>query len=121
MEASVEWTSNKNFLLRSFTVREGDKLVRSGKQVIGWDPRSGQITTWTFGSDGGHARGYWSDEGDGWSEHVEGTTADGELFNSTNVVSQISEDELLWQSVDRSIEGYPLADTTQVRVVRVKQ
>ena len=33
-----EWTANRNFISRSFTVAIEDRIDMSGTQVIGWDP-----------------------------------------------------------------------------------
>ena len=38
-----EWTANRNFISRSFTVKIKDRIDLSGTQVIGWDPAAKTI------------------------------------------------------------------------------
>ena len=55
-----EWTANRNFISRSFTVMIEDRIDMSGTQVIGWDPAEKTIRSWVFDSDGGFYQGVWS-------------------------------------------------------------
>jgi uncharacterized protein (TIGR02246 family) len=120
VETSFEWVAGGNFLKRSFEVTNGDKVESSGVQVIGWDPIEGAVTSWVFGSDGGHGRGWWTRDGDHWVIQSEGTTAGGEILQATNVMTLLGDDEFRWQSTDRSLNGVTLEDTQSVRVRRVK-
>ena len=81
------WTKNKNFMVRSFTVSADDNIDLSGMQIIGWDAGSKQIRSWTFDSDGGFAQGVWSKSKDRWYVHKKGTTADGETTTAVNHVN----------------------------------
>jgi uncharacterized protein (TIGR02246 family) len=120
VETTCEWIANKNFIRRRFSVYQGKNVQSSGVQVIGWDPQAGQITSWTFGSNGGFGRSYWNREGNNWFISSNGTTRDGEEMAATNVLTVLSDDEFRWQSVDRTLEDYQLEDTDPVRVQRVK-
>ena len=53
------WLPNKTFLLRKYTVTAADGKTTSGVQIIGLDPRTGQIISWGFNFDGGHTMGTW--------------------------------------------------------------
>jgi uncharacterized protein (TIGR02246 family) len=117
---TVEWVAGGNFMKRSFEVQNEGKTENSGIQVIGWDPIEGAVTSWTFGSDGGHGRGWWTRDGDNWIVHSEGTTAAGERLQATNMITMLGDDLFRWQSTDRSIGGFALDDTDSIRVQRVK-
>lgn len=66
------WTKNKNFITRSFTVSAAGNVELSGIQIIGWDAGSQQIRSWTFDSDGGVSQGVWSKSKDRWYVHKKG-------------------------------------------------
>ena len=66
VRTECQWTRNRNFLRRSFTVSLGDRIDLSGMQFVGWDPARKQIRSWVFDSDGGIAEGVWTRSGDRW-------------------------------------------------------
>ena len=49
---TYEWVGNKAFIRSQFTIREKDQAV-TGTQMIGLDPNTGDLRTWTFEADGG--------------------------------------------------------------------
>jgi uncharacterized protein (TIGR02246 family) len=118
LKTTFEWVAGGNFLKRSFELTRGDQQQSTGIQVIGWDPLEGSITSWIFGSDGGHGRGWWRRDEDLWVIDTEGTTADGEIIRATNIFTMLGENELRWQSTHRSIDDVLLEDTDSVRVRR---
>jgi len=120
VETSVEWVANDNFLRRKFTVENEEEGKRSGIQIIGWDPAVGAVTSWVFGADGGHGRGWWTQDGDNWVIESEGTTADGEIIRATNVITLLGKDAFRWQSTDRSIDAVAIDNTDSILVTRVK-
>jgi uncharacterized protein (TIGR02246 family) len=67
IETTYAWQPNKKFLQAQFTIKEKD-LTLSGTQIIGVDPATGAIRSWTFEADGGSARGTGSSTATtGWS------------------------------------------------------
>lgn len=116
----IEWVPGGHFLKRTFSIKEGNAEQRTGVQLIGWDAREQAVTSWTFGTDGGHGRGWWSRHDTQWLVETEGTTAEGEIVTSKNILTILDEDNFRWQSTGRNIEGAPLPDTESVRVSRVK-
>ena len=119
VETTIEWVAGGNFLKRSFSVKNGDIIESTGVQIIGWDPLEGAVTSWVFGSNGGHGRGWWHREEDNWVIRSEGTTASGELIQATNIITLLGENEFRWQSTSRSISGAELEDTQSILVRRV--
>lgn len=120
VETEFEWVSEGSFLKRTFAVYDGEQKQSSGVQVIGWDPLEESVTSWTFGSDGGHGRGWWVLDDDQWEVTAEGVTAGGDVLTATNVFTIVNDDTFRWQSTDRSIDGYALEPTDPVRISRVK-
>jgi hypothetical protein len=67
VQTSCQWTKNKNFIVRSFTVSVKDRIQMAGMQVIGWDAAAKRIRSWVFDSDGGFGEGVWQHKGNRWS------------------------------------------------------
>ena len=53
------WLANKTFLERRYSVTAADGSTTSGVQLIGRNPRTGQIVSWGFNSDGGQTMATW--------------------------------------------------------------
>ena len=112
------WTKNKNFITRTFTVSADDNVELSGMQIIGWDAGSKQIRSWTFDSDGGFSQGVWSKSKDRWYVHKKGTTADGETTTAVNHVTPVDDATFAFQSTQRTLAGQLLPNIDEVLVVR---
>jgi uncharacterized protein (TIGR02246 family) len=104
------WAPNKSFLLMDYEVKnEGaDPLLVS--QRIGWDPVNGMIRSWSYDSTGGFGEGYWQRDGNKWVVGFTGVLADGGVGGSTNVYEFKDDKTVLYRSVDRDVDGQPVAD-----------
>jgi uncharacterized protein (TIGR02246 family) len=114
----AEWTANRNFISRSFSVEIENRIEMSGTQVIGWDPAAGAIRSWVFDSDGGITEGVWSRRDDGWSIRAVGVLPDGRKASMVNIVRLIDNDTFTLQSVGREVDGELLPNIDEVTVVR---
>ncbi|MFO0905372.1 MAG: SgcJ/EcaC family oxidoreductase [Pirellulales bacterium] len=121
VETTVSWSKNGAFLTAIFrvTTSEGEDL--EGTQIIGWDPVARSIRSWMFDSDGGFGEGKWRQQGDRWIVSFSQTLADGSEATSTNIYQRVDDDSYLWQSIDRRLDGQPLPDIKEVKVVRAAQ
>ncbi len=113
-----EWTANRNFISRSFTVMIEDRIDMSGTQVIGWDPAANTIRSWVFDSDGGITEGVWTRRDDGWSIRAVGVLPDGRKASMVNIIRLIDEDTFTLQSVGREVDGELLPNIDEVTVIR---
>lgn len=118
IETTCQWTRNKNFITRSFTVSVEDQIDMAGMQIIGWDPAAKQIRSWVFDSDGGFAEGRWTKKDNRWSITTTGTTPDGLKATSVNVITYVDDNQFKWQSVSRTAGGELLPNIDEVLVVR---
>ncbi len=118
IETTCEWTRNKNFITRSFTVSIQNRIDLAGMQVIGWDPAAKQIRSWVFDSDGGFAEGRWTKKENHWYVTVTGTLPDGGSASSVNIISYVDDNQFKWQSVSRTVDGGLLPNIDEVVVVR---
>jgi uncharacterized protein (TIGR02246 family) len=114
-----EWTANKSFLRCQFSVRQ-DGQTYGGMQMIGKDPSTGLLHSWTFEDSGGIGGADITRDGKKWVHEASGVTPDGRVLAATNLMTPIDADSFLWQTVERSLDDEPLPDMSPVKVVRVK-
>ena len=100
VRSTCDWTANESYLIRKFTVERKKGVVRSGTEVIGWDPRLRRIRSWTFDSDGGFGESTWTHDGRRWTIAYTGTLANGGDVSSVHVVTPVDAD-----TADRPVEG----------------
>jgi hypothetical protein len=117
---TCEWTAKRNFLTRKYELKEADGAVRTGIQIIGWDPLVGAIRSWVFDSDGGFGDEQWTRDGKRWVLEANAVTRDGAEAVATNVLTRLDHDRFTWQSVRRELNDVRLPDTALLTVTRVK-
>ena len=115
-----EWTKNKNFLTRSFSVSIKDRIEIEGTQVIGWDPAAKTIRSWMFDSEGGFGEALWSRQGNRWTIKALQTLSGGEKASAVNILTYVDRNTLKWQSIGREIDGELLPNIQEVTVVRTQ-
>src|SRR5262249_49782429 len=83
-----------------------------------WDPKSGQIHSWLFDSDGGRGEGVWTRASDTeWIIRAEGVGRDGSPSSATQVMTVVGKDAVKTSSVDRIIGGEVAQDIDEGLVV----
>jgi uncharacterized protein (TIGR02246 family) len=113
------WAGGGKFLRVRFDIKHGDRAA-DGLQVIGVDPATGGIRSWTFEAGGGVAEADWERDGDHWTFATVGTTADGGTLTATNILRRVDDNTYTLQSVGRALDGEALPDMPPVKVSRVK-
>ena len=117
---TYEWDENNAFLRGKFTVKEGDKVVESGRQIIGKDNAKAVIRAWVFQADGGFGDELWTREGRKWSVDIHGVRPDGKVLAATNIYIQVDPDTVTWQAINQALDGVPIADTPPIKVTKQK-
>jgi uncharacterized protein (TIGR02246 family) len=117
---SCRWMADKHFIEQNYVAKRGDKVITSGRQIVGWDPARDKITSWMFTSDGGHAHGIWTPREDGMIVEAEGVLPDGTPTTAVNITKKLDDKAIVWRSTDRKAGGMPLADTDEVVLRRTK-
>ena len=118
IETDCEWTRNKNFMTRSFTMVTRDGVELSGMQIVGWDAANNQIRSWVFDSNGGFGEGVWNADGDNWTIESTGSLPDGRKTSATNLLKKIDDDSYTWQSINRVADGELQPNVDEVLIVR---
>lgn len=119
VDTTFRWTANNAFLLRSFVVQTPEGVEQQGTQIIGWDPRSREIRSWSFNSDGSFGDGAWTKSGEQWFIKSTQTLADGDAASGTYVLTRVDDDTITLKLIGREVEGEPRPATEAVTVVRV--
>jgi uncharacterized protein (TIGR02246 family) len=120
VHTTYEWWGNKAFLRVTFTVKEKDHTL-SGFQMIGKDPATGRLRSWTFEYDGGFGAADWSRDGNKWVLDSAGVLANGSTVSATNIFTRLDDDSFTWQSIHRTADGAELPDLAPIKVMRLKE
>ncbi len=115
---NCRWTTNQNFLVRSFKVLVEDRVDFEGTQVIGWDPANEVIRSWMFDSDGGFGVGRWSGSDGRWTVKSLNVLSDGRRASATNIYEVVDENTIRFSSIGRQVDDELLPNIAPVTVVR---
>jgi uncharacterized protein (TIGR02246 family) len=114
---SAAWNPTHTFLVRELKVSAKGGLLQSASEQIGWDPATHHVRSWMFDSDGGHAEGVWTLEGNAWIVQAATTLADGKRMTSTNIVSLEGHDALVWKLTNGRRNGKVMNDV-EIKLTR---
>jgi len=117
VQVKGRWALDKSFLVLEYTARGKDGEDLTVLQYFAWDPANEVIRSWFFDSKGGNGGGDWARDGNTWTADWSGELADGRPASSVNSIQFIDDKTFLFRSVDREIDGLPLADL-EVKFVR---
>lgn len=118
VHTTYEWFGNKKFILARFSLREKETSV-TGMQLIGTDPATGGLRTWTFEVDGGFGEGTCVRDGKHWIFETNTALADTSMMSATNILVPVNRNTFTWQPVNLTIDGEQVSDLPPVKVVRV--
>jgi len=120
VDTVCRWSPRHAFLVRSFTIKtKGDTEPDQGTEVIGWDPKSKQIRSWTFLSDGSFGEATWTRDGKDWTRKGTQTLSDGRTASGTQVISRVDDNTTTVELIAKEIDGEPQPATDPLTVVRV--
>jgi uncharacterized protein (TIGR02246 family) len=117
LRATFEWTEDRTFLRGRFSIKREGRTV-TGFQILGLDPATKSIKSWTFEGDGGLGEAVWARGDKGWTARTTGVTAEGEKVVATTTLMPTDENSFTWKSTGRTIDGEKAPDVGPVKVVR---
>jgi uncharacterized protein (TIGR02246 family) len=122
VRSTVRWIANNSFLEREYSVSTDGIVTTSGRQIIGWDPKSEQIRSWSFDASGGHGTGVWTATPEGWQIEQSGVMADGTPTSCRDTLVHIPGEAsvLGFRSVNRIVGDTRLPDVPEVVLERVQ-
>jgi uncharacterized protein (TIGR02246 family) len=116
LQTTYDWTASQAFLIRKFKVEGKGTFMHGGTEIIGWDPRSENIRSWVFDSDGGFGETTWVQDGSRWIIKYSGTLADGSAASATHVLARIDDNAATVESKDRTVNGAAQPDIPELKL-----
>ena len=122
VQTTYDWVANKKFIRCHFSIKnkKDNSETSAGTQVIGVDPASDLIRSWTFDSEGGIGEANWTKDGERWVIESAGTLPDGSQTTATNFLARAGADGLTWRSVERTLDGEKQPDIGPVKAQHTK-
>ncbi len=118
VRSTCDWTANHAFLIRKFKMETAGGIVRSGTEIIGWDPRTRRIRSWVFDAHGGFGENTWVRDGDRWLISYRGTRPDGSEVSATTVLTMVDANTLTLQSKDITVDAQRQPDVPPITIKR---
>jgi uncharacterized protein (TIGR02246 family) len=115
------WIGDGAFLQRRWTSRLRERQIAEGIQIIGWDPVSQGVSSWSFDSRGSYSSAAWTPDESGWSIAADGVLADGTAFAANYTMASVDDDTLTIASHDRMIGDVELPELPGMTLRRVAQ
>jgi uncharacterized protein (TIGR02246 family) len=104
------------FLHLDFTAKRPDGTM-TVMMMIGFDPLTEQVKSWTFDSLGGYGEALWSRDGHQWLGQAVGVLPDGQDGTTTYIIKYEDDHSFTLQMRDRLVAGQPLPNA-EVKYVR---
>jgi len=104
VETKVEWAGDKNFLVRTFKLKD-EEGETDGWEIVGWDPDRQQIRSWIFDSNGGSGESSWSYDGGHWLIRASNVLPGGSRSTAENLLTKVDDNKFTWESQNRTLEG----------------
>jgi uncharacterized protein (TIGR02246 family) len=118
VHVTCQWSPDKNFLLRDFTIHVQGQPVMTVNQRIGWDPLHNQIRSWVFDSEGGFGEGIWTRKGNIWVIKSTGVLTDGRIATATNTLTPVGPNSVKWSSTERTLGDQFIGEPAEYVMVR---
>jgi hypothetical protein len=121
IEASWKWVLNKSVIEEEWESTAEDGTVISGKNLVGWDPKTEKIFVMRTNSAGGYDEGMveFDDEKGVFISKTSGISGDGKEYTGTCVITRVNADEFIFQVCDRT--GQLTGDGPKLTFRRVEQ
>ncbi|EGF29949.1 nuclear transport factor 2 family protein [Rhodopirellula baltica] len=116
LNSRIEFLPGNRFLRRTFQM--GSSAEPIGYEMIGYDPRSNLVKSWTYFADGSFGSGHWAGEEDHWRMEMTQTLADGGQATATCIVRPIDQDTMTVRIISRVVNGQPLPNGKAVTLTR---
>lgn len=117
----VDLDDSGNYLLGESLVTDSAGDAQTTHLRIGWNPATASLYWWTFDSKGGFTSGPWARNGSDWTIASSGFTADAEVNSTTQTLSPVTGDSMVWTAKDRLIADETLPDVSLIFVRRAPE
>jgi uncharacterized protein (TIGR02246 family) len=104
VESKVEWAGDKNFLVRTFKLKD-EEGETDGWEIVGWDQDREEIRSWIFDSNGGFGESSWSYDGGHWLIRASNILPDDSRSTAENLLTKVDDNTFTWESQNRTLGG----------------
>ncbi len=118
METSYQYVSDGAFLQRTWITRAGTNVISQGVQLIGWDPETAQLASWTYDALGSVDKGLWLPDAQGWEIKATGALRDGTPFSATYLMQRTGDNSLTVSSINRCVGDVALPELPELTFTR---
>ncbi len=119
VNSSIRWGDNNAYLVRNSNSQVGKEKGSSSLMILAWDPRTEQLRSWLFNSEGGMGEAVWTRSAeDQWVIKASGTLRDGSPTSATQIMTLNGKDSVTTSSLDRIIGGEVAPDIEEIVTVR---
>src|SRR5271166_1064939 len=119
VETKVEWAGDKNFLVRTFKLKD-EEGETDGWEIVGWDPDRQEIRSWISDSNGGFGESSWSYDGGHWLIRASNVLPDGSRSTAGNLLTKVDDNTFTWESQNRTQDGGSQPSVPKIVVHRTK-
>jgi len=117
--SDCHWSDCGKYLIRRFAIEGRRGAALAGTEVIGWDPRTHRVRSWTFNADGSFGESVWTPDDDNqWIVRYTATLKDGGDATATHVIAPVDADTITFQPKERTINGVRQPELPEVTLKR---
>ncbi|WDQ17833.1 nuclear transport factor 2 family protein [Rhodopirellula sp. P2] len=116
LQSNIDFLPGRRFIRRTF--QTGADAAPVGYEMIGYDPQSNRVKSWTYFADGSFGNGHWAGEKDHWRMEMTQTLADGGQATATCIVRPVDRDTMTVRIISRVVNGEPLPNGQAVTLRR---
>jgi uncharacterized protein (TIGR02246 family) len=123
IDATYERILGGQAILGRTKIRRKDGSIVEAIDLINADQLTGQVRSWNLDSTGARAEGVFSSDGVSFERHLVGAPGDralGSRAEWVQVLSPVGKDMLLWQSIERTLDGRPEPDAEPVHLRKIR-
>ena len=117
---SWRWMLKKSYIVMNLKRQVGNK-TQVGREIVGWDAKSGQLVHWIFWDGGFHGKGEWSIDGNHWTLRWSASGPDKKVVKGTSHLVMVDDDTMTWRATDITLDGEAQADFPTVTRKRKKE
>src|SRR5262245_35387034 len=104
IDSTYEWFGDKSFIKATFAIKGKEKSF-TGMQMIGIDPNTGDLRSWTFEHDGGVGEATVTRDGKKWIFDSTTTLTNGSVLTANNIMVEVNNDTFTWQPANLALDG----------------
>ncbi len=117
-ETCFQFVCGDAFLQRTWITRSGTNTISQGMQLIGWDPATAKLASWTYDALGSVDKELWVPDAQGWEITATGALRNGTPFSATYLMQRTGDNVMTINSINRCVGDVALPDLPELTFTR---